>query len=368
VSKPSVLYRPESAVFWLFVVALILSVFSLLADDGAAINETLDAQLALGPLWLAFIVFLVWLILKFDPFRSARQYPQGLVAATALGATTAIAMAMSGNDALGQVWARVLPPDTQARWSAALTAPFIEEASKAICAALILVLCAAVFNRISHALLVGMFVGFGFDVMEDLSYASTEAINSLDSDIDGAGSNLAIRILTAVPAHWAYTSLAAVGVLLLLPSFHDRANWSWPKRLGVAAVLFGSASFMHFVWDSPAPDDGGAGLGMLGLKVLVNLAVFLTAVFLLLRYERRWVINRIDEGRGTELFSGIAADVLESLPTGRRRRSLQRQARKAGGRPARKSVRAAQRQALDRIQTSSATSFADSSSALTPIP
>jgi RsiW-degrading membrane proteinase PrsW (M82 family) len=364
-TRSPVVYRPESAVFWLFVVTLALSTFALVAGDGAAINETLGAQVLLGPMWLVFIVLLVWLIFKFDPFRSARQYPQGLVAGTALGATTAIVMAENGNGSLSNIWARVLPPDTYALWWAALTAPIIEEASKAMCAALILVLCATVFNRISHALLVGMFVGFGFDVMEDLSYASTQALNSLDSDFSGARDNLLIRFLTAVPAHWAYTALAAVGVLLLLPSFRDRATWSRPKRLGMAAALFGSAALMHFIWDAPAPEEGLAGIAFMVLKVLLCLAIFLPTVFLLLRVERRWVITRIDQGRGTKVFDGIHPDVLDSLPTWRRRRSLQR---KAADRATKKLVRADQRRALDRIQASSEPSFAASSSALTPMP
>ncbi len=43
-------------------------------------------------------------------------------------------------------------------------------------------------------------------------YNVDEAISSLDSDIAGALISLALRALTAVPAHWAYTALATVGV------------------------------------------------------------------------------------------------------------------------------------------------------------
>jgi RsiW-degrading membrane proteinase PrsW (M82 family) len=350
-----VVYRPGSAVFWLYVIAVLIGVVSLASDSGTAIHETLDAQIALSPIWLGFIVFLVWLILKFDPFRSVRPYPQGLIAGTVLGGTTALVMAMNGNDALSQVWARVLAPDALSQWSAALTAPFIEEASKAMCAAVILVLCAAVFNRISHALLVGKFVGFGFDVMEDLSYASNAALTNLDSDLSGAGPNLVLRIFTAIPAHWSYTSLSTVGVLLLLPSFHNRDSWSWPKRLNVAAILFASASFMHFVWDAPNPDDGGGALGVLLGKFVVNLAVFLTAVVLLLRSERRWVTDRIEAER-CGVLADVNPEVLDSLLTGRRRRGLRRQARRNGGRKAGKLMRAQQNQVLDAIQTSSPTS------------
>jgi protease PrsW len=341
-----VIYRPESAVFWLFVVTLVFSTVMLLADNGGAINETLDAQVALAPIWLAFIVFLIWLILKFDPFRSARAYPQVLVAGTALGATAAVMMAMKGNTALFSVWDRVLDPDVATQWSAALSAPIVEEAAKAMCAAVILVLSASVFHRISHALLLGMFVGFGFDVMEDLVYATRQAISSLDSDVSGAGWNLALRVFTAVPAHWAYTALATVGVLLLLPTFSGRDTWSWPRRLIVAAALMFSASLMHFIWDSPAPDEGVVGLGVIALKVLANLVIFLVPVLFLLRAERSWVRGQI-AGRSDLPYDGV---LLESLPTRRSRRALQRQARRDGGRSAKKAVRRQQHAALDALQ------------------
>ncbi len=348
--RTPVIYRPESAVFWLFLIALFVGTFVLLDDSAVTINETLDAQIALGPIWLGFIVFLVWLMFKFDPFRSARQYPQALVAGTALGGTTAIAMAMNGNGALTSLWARVLDPDTLTAWSAALTAPIIEEAAKAMCAVVILVLAAPVCNRISHALLLGMFVGFGFDISEDLTYAASQAISSLDSDLSGAGSNLALRILTAVPAHWAYTSLATVGALLLLPSFAGRAHWPRSRRIPLALTLMACASLMHFIWDSPTPSWDDNGLLTLVIKVAVNTVIFLVPTLLLLRAERRWVTDQIATGR-TGRLSKFDAAVLDSLPTRRTRRQLQRQFRSSGGRAAKKAIRYQQNQALDAIQS-----------------
>ena len=341
-----VIYRPESAVFWVFVAALLLSTLMQLASNGAAIMETFDAQLALAPLWLAFIVFLLWLMCKFDPFRSVRAYPQVLVAGAAMGATVAVSMAMTGNTALFAVWGRLLDPDVAAQWSPALSAPIIEEAAKALCAAVILVLSGQVFTRISHALLLGMFVGFGFDVFEDLVYATRQAISSLDSDVSGAGWNLVLRVFTAVPAHWAYTALATVGVLLLMPTFAGRDSWSWPRRVGVALALMFSASLMHFIWDSPGPEEGPVAFGVMLAKVAANLVIFLVPVLLLLRVERSWVRTQIDR-RPDLPFDRV---LLESLPTRRARRAFQKQARKRGGRKAGKAARRQQNAALDVIQ------------------
>jgi len=342
--RPPVVYRPESAVFWLYVVAVAIGAFGLAVGYGGAIHETMTAHLVLGPLWLAFIVFLVWLMYRFDPYRSVRHYPQVLVAGAALGGTAAMLMSMNGNDALGSVLARYIDPDTFARWQAALTAPFIEEAAKAVCAGVVLVLCSAVFNRVSQALLVGMFVGFGFDVMEDLTYATNEALSNLDSDLLGAGGNLMLRIATAIPAHWAYTSLVAVGVLLVLPTFADRATWTWPRRIVAAMALLTAGAFMHFIWNAPAPN--------LLDKLVINLVVFGVAVLLLLRYERRRIIERIAAERGSPPLAGIDPAVLDSLPTLRSRRRLRRQARRSGGRIAAETTKFQQRTALDLLQAS----------------
>lgn len=344
-----VVYRPESAVFWVFVAALIVGTFALLDDSGAVIRATLDAHLDLAWLWLLFIGFMVWLLFRFDPFRSGRRYPQALVAGFALGGTTAVAMAMTGNGGLGQLWSLVLPPETFTDWQASLTAPIIEEASKALCAALVLVLGAQALHRISHALLVGMFVGFGFDLMEDLSYAANSALQDLDSDVAGAGGNLIVRFFTAVPAHWTYTALTSVGVLLLLPSFRDRDRWPTGRRLAVAGGLLLSGPLLHFIWDAPGP------VAAIPLKIVGSLAFFLVIAALLLRDERRWVIARIDAGRADGELSTVSEDVLESLPTRRRRRALRKSAKRAGGRAAARAVKTQQRAALDRIQASEST-------------
>lgn len=343
--RPAVVYRPESYVYWLYLAALLVGVISLIDDQGAMIVATLGANIALAPVWLLFMAALIWVMLRFDPYRSVRAYPQALLAGTALGGTTALAIAMQGNTALEQVWSAVLKPETLAAWSAALTAPIIEEAAKAMCAAVILVLCASVFNRVSHALLVGMFVGFGFDIMEDLGYASSSAITSLDSDLAGAGGQLGIRIFTAFPAHWSYTALTAVGVLLLLGSFANPDQWTAGRRLALAAGLLASGPLMHFIWDSPVLMDTG---GQLLVKVVLNSAIFLPIAIWLVGTERRWMCRRIDGH--PDLVDGVSPELLAALTSWQARRRLVRQTRHEGGRAAARAARREQRAVLDALQ------------------
>jgi RsiW-degrading membrane proteinase PrsW (M82 family) len=328
--RPEVVYRPYTAVFWVWLGAVTIGTWLLLAGSGAGFAETRQTHAALAPFWLGFMAFLVWVMTRFDPFRAAVRYPQMLLAGTALGGTVAVAMAVSGNTALEQFWASVLDPVTLSQWAPALTAPFVEEAAKLSCAAVILVLCAAVCTRISHALLVGMFVGFGFDVMEDLSYATMGALTSLDSDLSGAGEQMYTRIATSVPSHWAFTALTAVGLLLVLPTYRNPGGWSRTRRIVTAALLLAAGPLMHFVWNAPVPDDTL-------LKMGFNLALLLTITTLLLREERRWVMAHGDKA----IRAGFTPELVASLPTWRSRRRMPGK---------RRDVRRRQRAALAAIQ------------------
>ncbi|MGE2834072.1 PrsW family intramembrane metalloprotease [Mycobacterium sp. SMC-4] len=331
--RPEVVYRPQSAVFWVWAGAVLLGLAMYISGSGWGLVETRQAHFVLAPLWCGFMIFLVWLMTRFDPFRAAVRYPQMLAAGTALGATIALAMAVSGNASLERAWATVLDPVTLARWAPALTAPLVEESAKLACAAVILVLCASVCTRISQALLVGMFVGFGFDIMEDLSYAVVAALDSLDSDLAGASLQTAVRFVTSIPSHWSFTALTSAGLMLLLPSFSNPDGWSRMRRVGTAAALMAAGPLMHFVWNAPLPGIAGSEL----VKMAFNIAVFLTVALLLLRQERRWVIAHSDKA----IRAGFSPELVASLPTWRSRRKFPGK---------RKQVRRQQRAALAAIQ------------------
>ncbi|WMT91960.1 PrsW family intramembrane metalloprotease [Pelagibacterium sp. H642] len=353
--EPALIYRPFSAVFWVLLAAIVTGAIGVLMAFGSAIQATLRINLLLIPVWATFILILVRIILLFDPFRAMRQMPQVLVAALALGSTAAMAMALTGNDAMAIIVSWLFGAEFASGWFAALSAPIIEEASKATCAAIILILCSDRINRIAHALLVGMFVGLGFGIVEDLTYEVQSALSNVDSDLAGALPTLFIRILTAFPSHWSYTGLTSVGVLLLLPSFSERDEWKNFDRLAAAVLLFFSAWFMHFLWDSPAPAfvEGNIGLTwlLLLLKCLVNVAIFLGTALLLLRHERRWVVEQVAQLRAFDaVLPGIDAEVLNSLATRRARHQLQKGAKRKGGKAAARSIARDQRKALDLIQ------------------
>lgn len=354
-----VIYRPRSAVFWVFVLALCVGTLGVLQNLAPALQVTLTAHLLLIPPWIAFVAVLIRVLMLFDPYRSMRGYPQVLCAAAALGATTALFMALIGNEGVSHILAALVPPDFADSWHAALSAPLIEETSKAACGAVILVLCARRMNRIAHALMIGMFVGLGFDLAEDLTYQAGQALNSLDSDLAGAAASMVMRALTAIPSHWAYTALATTGVLLLLPSYAEGDRWLAPRRVATALGLFFCAWLMHFVWNSPVPavveESTALSLAVLFLKIGFNLTLFLVVAARLLREEQGVVRARITElCRAGGPLSRVSPQLLAALATRRSQRAFLKAARRSGGRAAARSAALRQRFALDLVQSSDA--------------
>jgi protease PrsW len=342
--------QPRRTVFWVYVVLLLSGGAAVLADEGHGLMLTATAHLALLPVWLAFIAATGYLILLFDPFRSMRRHWSILIAAAALGATAANAVAIYGNARagrwFGQVWG--LAPSAEARLQAAFVAPLLEEVAKAICVAVILALSAPLLNRIAHALMIGMFTGFGFLIAENLNLATISGLHDPHSYRHGITQSMTYRLPTIISSHWCYTGLTAVAVLLLMPWFAERSIWSRRRRLGTAAALLVAALLMHGLWNLPQP--GWLDLAVANAaKIAVNTVVLLTVTLLLLRVERRRVLSGLAAQRDV-MLADLDQDVLDSLPTYRQRSALRLRRLRESGLAAADSACRDQRRALDSIQ------------------
>ncbi len=147
-------------------------------------------------------------------------------------------MAAYGNDWLLQVYKIFIPAkDFLADWGDALTAPVVEEGLKAATALLII----AFFPKKSarQAFFIALLVGFGFQIMEDISYIAGASFNSLNAAIPQAID----RLYMSMTSHWAYTSIFVMGCYQLLYENH--------QHKGKAIFWLVAAPVLHFVWDSP---------------------------------------------------------------------------------------------------------------------
>lgn len=335
---------------WLAVVAVILGAAAVLADEAHGFAVTAPAHLAVLPMWLALIGAGVWLILLFDPFRSMRRHWPVLLAAAALGATAANAAAVYGNGPAGRWAAAALgcSPEAAFRLQSAVVAPVVEETAKGLCA-LLLMLSARQLNRVTHALMIGMFTGFGFQIAENLNLATISAIWDPYSFEHGIAQSMRYRLPSLISSHWCYTGMTAVAAIILLPWFAERRAWSQRRRLLTASGLVLAALGMHGLWNLPPPAGIGPTLAD-AVKLAVNTAVLLTVTLLLLRVERHHVLTVLADERDRALGAFRPA-VLDSLPTCRQRCALRFAALRRNGIPGFDDVHAAQRRALDAVQS-----------------
>lgn len=123
-------------------------------------------------------------------------------------------------------------------WSDALAAPIIEEGVKFLCVFLIFYLLD--LKKMSEIFILGMGVGFGFQLMEDFSYIFIAAsVSSQEIFIQTIN-----RISGALGSHWAYTGIFSFGIFLFF--FNNKKEvWTQSVKYIISPVL------LHFFWNSP---------------------------------------------------------------------------------------------------------------------
>ena len=147
-------------------------------------------------------------------------------------------MAAYGNDWLLQGWKVIIPAKTFiADWGDALTAPIVEEGLKAATTLLLIAFFPQKTRR--QAFFLALLVGFGFEIMEDISYITSASYESLDAGIPQALD----RVYMSMTSHWAYSSLFVLGIYQLVYSRGRKQIRTWIWLL--------SPIIIHFIWDSP---------------------------------------------------------------------------------------------------------------------
>lgn len=148
-------------------------------------------------------------------------------------------LAAYGNE-FGDVLLSFIIPnaDIKETWSAALTAPFIEEFVKASIVFIIIYLVQ--LNDLKSLFIVGIGVGLGFQIVEDFSYILNESTNSLNFSIPQA----LIRSSSSLSSHWMFTGIFAVGMYCFIYK-----NTFSKKRTQIFWILF--PIILHFLWNSP---------------------------------------------------------------------------------------------------------------------
>jgi hypothetical protein len=149
------------------------------------------------------------------------------------------------NNAVISLWGKTYGQQFAADWAAALTAPFVEELAKGSGLILLLLLAPRLIRTAFDGLIVGAFLGLGFQIFEDVIYGINSAYNDFGSDAVGASARTSVmRVVVGVTSHWTYSAIFCAGVIYLIGRPDE------PRRVGRGLFLMVSAMGLHGLWDA----------------------------------------------------------------------------------------------------------------------
>lgn len=174
-----------------------------------------------------------------------------------MGLTASMHFSTLGHTAIALFWLNLIKPSEEfiGRWGAAVSAPFAEEFGKGL--AVLLVLLVLKMLDLKNALVSGLIVGLGFQIIEDCIFTFQEIFTA---KADGF-SMIIERIVHAGGTHWTFTLVFAVGMVALLAK-----NTGLSKSQ--AAFWLAVPVFGHFLFNSPFNESITSKTGHLTILIL----------------------------------------------------------------------------------------------------
>lgn len=285
------LVQPHNMAFWVYLLLVavgLLAMFQQLQGALAAFEGSL--VLSVG-LFAAYSVPF-WLFLRhIDRFDSV---PDKLAGAAFLygGVVATFAMATYANNAVISLWGKANGQQFAADWAAALTAPVTEELAKASGLVLLVLLAPRLIRTAFDGLIVGAFLGLGFQVFEDVIYGVQSAYSDFGVDAVASTTTTSVmRVVVGLTSHWTYSAIFCAGLVYLIGRPDE------PRRIGRGLLLMFAAMALHGLWDATG---GLAGINPL-LFPLVYLFVPVTLIALFVWIyktsvvtERRWMLELME--------------------------------------------------------------------------
>jgi protease PrsW len=265
------LVQPHNLAFWVYAILMVAGAVVLSGQVSIALaaysGAFFDGVFSFALLAIAYLLF----IRHEDRYTAlphrlaATGFLWGFVAATG-------AFALLANDAAISLYGKMFGASFAFDWGAALAAPVDEELAKGAGVLLLLVLAPRLIRNPFDGLILGAFVGLGFQISEDISYAWIGAANSF-GDVQATWQTIAVRTLASIPSHWMFTAIFGAGLVWFIGTAQVPAR----KALGAGLMLM--AMLMHGLWDASGAIAGTTGSGWI---VLAGVAAVLIATF-------RWI-------------------------------------------------------------------------------
>jgi protease PrsW len=325
--------QPREPAFW-FYVAIVCATGVVAIWQQAVFRRISFFGWTLSWALLLIYAFPVFLLVYVLDLYEREPLPL-LFAALIWGGVAATTLAAIANTGWGLAVSRIGGPDFAARWTAAITAPPIEETMKGLGVVMIFLIARNEIDDAMDGFVYGAICGLGFAIVEDVFYF----MGVFGGQPTGVLRGFFLRVVASgLYSHVLYTGLVGMGIGYLVSRREARPRG---QRIAVCAGLCALAVLGHFLWNSPfldlfpsqpwTPADYLLVIGATAVKGLPLLGFVAIAVVLARRREKRWLREALDTEVGRE---GLSADELSLLESPRRRREVRKQMRRRAGRRA----------------------------------
>jgi RsiW-degrading membrane proteinase PrsW (M82 family) len=322
--------RPREPAFWLYLVLVVLTGLVAIAEQGVYRRISPTGWLLSWVLLLLYSLPVFLLIYALDLYE--REPVSLVVASLVWGAVAATTLSGLANAGWGLVVAELGGPAFASRWTAALTAPFVEETLKGLGVVLVYLIARDEFDDMMDGFVYGAVCGLGFAVVEDVIYF----MGVFGGSTSGVLRGFFVRVVASgIYSHVLYTGLVGLGIGYFVSRREVRP---FARRLGVLAGLCALAVLGHLLWNSPwldlfpAQPWSGAEWLMIPVATTVKgiplLAFVALALWLARRREKRWLTSALE----LEVDGGaLTREELETLLDPGRRREARRTIRRRAG-------------------------------------
>jgi protease PrsW len=322
-----VFYQPRNFAFWGYLLLVgigFLAFITTIAREYDAYGEAIGLAVTSFAIYAALFW---WFAAHIDHY--AKLPAKLMIVAFLWGGFAATgAMAANANDAIlalygktfGQVWAL--------NWGAGLAAPFTEEWAKGSGLLLLIAMAPRQVRTAFDGFILGAFIGLGFQIVEDITYAMTSAGTQFGANQIGASiGTIILRMVSGVAAHILYSAIFCAGLVYLL------GRPAEPRRVGRGLLLIAIPMLLHGTWDSLAAIAGPSALKLIGLliaTIVIALVIVVRVYKSTVKPEQDFVRDVMAPERARNVITAAELDAM------------------AGNRKARKAYRKASRQRRER--------------------
>jgi protease PrsW len=323
-------YQPRNFAFWGYLVLVGTGMF-VFASSITLKYDAYGQAIALAVTSFAIYAALFWWFTQHIDHYAKLPAKLMVVAFLWGGFAATWVMAANANDSILALYAKSFGQSWALNWGAGLSAPFTEETAKGSGLLLLIALAPRQVRTAFDGLILGAFIGLGFQIIEDIAYAMTSASSQFGANQIGASiDTIFLRMVSGVAAHIVYSAIFCAGLIYLL------GRPAEPRRVGRGLLLVATPILLHGTWDSLAAIGSRSALTLVGLLITVIVIALVIAVRvyeLTVRRERDFVRDVMTPEQARNVITAAELDAM------------------AGNRKARKAYRKASRKHRERKRT-----------------